>query len=61
MDELKKLIDVKTIVTFSVTAVFIVLALRGSIGATDVKEIALLIFTFFFAKKASDPAAGGLK
>jgi hypothetical protein len=46
------LIDVKTIVTFTVTAVFAVLAFRGTITAADVKEITLLIFTFFFAKKA---------
>jgi len=50
MKELKKLIDVKTIVTFTVIAVFAYLAVSGKIAVDQVMIIVTLIVTFFFAK-----------
>jgi len=54
LDKLAKLIDVKTIVTFGIVGVFSYLAIVGTIPPTDVKEITLLILTFFFAKNKVD-------
>jgi hypothetical protein len=54
MNELKKLIDVKTIVTFAVIAVFCFLSVTGRITGDQTMNIVLVIITFFFAKKASD-------
>lgn len=54
MDFLKniaKLIDVKTIVTFVVIAVFAFLAIKGQIGTDQVMIVVSMIITFFFAKK----------
>lgn len=49
-DKLSKLIDVKTIVTFAVIAVFVYLAVVGKIPVEQVMIIVTLIVTFFFAK-----------
>lgn len=53
MKELLKLIDVKTIVTFTVLAVFSILAIKGTILPENVMQVTLVIITFFFAKKAA--------
>lgn len=50
MKELKKLIDVKTMVTFAVIAVFVYLAVTGKIAVDQVMIVVTLIVTFFFAK-----------
>ncbi len=42
------LINVKTIVTFAVTAVFVVLALRGSIGPGEALAIVTMVLGFYF-------------
>lgn len=49
-DKLSKLIDVKTIVTFAVIAVFVYLAVAGKIPVEQVMIVVTLIVTFFFAK-----------
>ena len=49
-DKIAKLIDVKTIVTFAIISVFVVLALRERISADNVILIVSNIITFFFAK-----------
>ncbi len=54
-NNLSKLIDVKTIVTFTVVAVFAFLAVRGKITPENVMVVVSMIITFFFAKKSSDP------
>lgn len=54
LDQIKKLIDVKTIVTFVVTGVFAALALQGKISVENVMQVTLVIITFFFAKKSDD-------
>lgn len=50
--KLANLIDVKTIVTFVVIAVFAALALKGAIGTDQVMVVVSMIITFFFAKKS---------
>lgn len=50
MKELKKLIDVKTLITFAVIAVFVFLAVTGKIAVDQVMLVVTLIITFFFAK-----------
>jgi hypothetical protein len=51
LDKIAKLIDVKTLVTFTVIAVFATLALTGKIDVKDVMQVVLIIITFFFAKR----------
>ena len=42
------LIKVKTLVTIAVTAVFVVLALRGAISADNVMIIISMVVSFYF-------------
>lgn len=49
-EKLAKLIDVKTIVTFAVIAVFVYLAVTQRIPVDQVMIVVTLIVTFFFAK-----------
>lgn len=49
-----KLIDVKTVVTFTVIGVFSYLAVIGKIEPKDFMGVVLMIVTFFFAKKSED-------
>ncbi len=53
-DKLSKLIDVRTIVTFTIMGVIAYLAIIGKMTPTDIKEIGLIIITFFFVKKADE-------
>ncbi len=52
------LINVKTLVTFAVTAVFMVLALRGSIAPGEALAIVTVVIGFYFGtqKQKSDDA-----
>ena len=50
-EQLSKLIDVKTIVTFVVTAVFAYLAAVGKMEVKDFLMIAVMVFTYFFTKQ----------
>ena len=52
--KLAKLIDVKTIVTFTVIAVFAYLASIGKITPENVMIVTTTIIAFFFAKKSDD-------
>lgn len=52
IENLSNLIDVKTIVTFTVMAVFTYLAVTGKITTENVMQVTLIIITFFFAKKS---------
>ena len=47
-ENLANLIQVKTIVTLVVTAVFAVLSLRGTIGAEHVMIIISMVVSFYF-------------
>lgn len=53
-EKLSKLIDVKTVVTFTVIGVFSYLAVIGKIEPKDFMGVVLMIVTFFFAKKSED-------
>ena len=48
MENIANLIKVKTIVTMVVTAVFAVLALRGTISADNVMIIISMVVSFYF-------------
>ena len=48
MDNLANLIKVKTLVTLVVSAVFAVLALRGTISADNVMIIISMVVSFYF-------------
>ena len=59
MDILKNLaalIKVKTIVTMAVIAVFVVLALRGSITADNVMIVVSTVIAFYFGTQAEKKA-----
>jgi hypothetical protein len=53
-EKFAKLIDVKTVVTFTVIGVFSYLAVIGKIEPKDFMAVVLMIVTFFFAKKSED-------
>lgn len=57
LKNLADLIKVKTIVTFAVVAVFSVLALRGDIGANEVKDITTIVIAFYFGTQAEKKGA----
>jgi len=42
------LIDVKTIVTFTITAIFAMLSLKGSIESDVVMQIVTMVMAFYF-------------
>lgn len=52
LDKLKKLIDVKSIVTISLTIVFCVETLRGNVEIKDFMTIYLMIAAFYFGTQA---------
>ena len=54
-DKFANLIDVKTIVTFVVTAVFAFLAVTGKMELKDFMLISVMVFTYFFSKPAIPP------
>lgn len=58
IDKIANLIDVKTIVTFVIIAVFATLAISGKITPENVMVVTTTIITFFFAKKDSDQTKG---
>lgn len=45
---LANLVKVKTIVTFVVVAIFATLAIRGDISPDNVKDIVLMVISFYF-------------
>jgi 5-bromo-4-chloroindolyl phosphate hydrolysis protein len=51
MEELKKLIDLKSIITIILVLVFSFLTIVGRIGADQFLPILTMIITFYFAKK----------
>ena len=50
-EQFSKLIDVKTIVTFAVTAVLAYLSVTAKITPDQFMVIAVMIFTYFFTKQ----------
>ena len=55
MDNLKKLIDVKSLVTLSLTVLFIILAIKGVIPG-EVMTIYTVVISFYFGTQASKAA-----
>lgn len=48
IENLAKLINVKTIVTFMIVMVFSILALKGDITPENVQNITLMVIAFYF-------------
>lgn len=48
VENLAKLINVKTIVTFMIVMVFSILALKGDITPENVQNITLMVIAFYF-------------
>jgi hypothetical protein len=51
MKELKKLIDVKSIVTILLTGVFAYLSITKHISGEDFKLVFVMIMTYYFTRK----------
>lgn len=56
-EKLAKLIDVKTVVTFTITAVFAYLAVTEKIPIDQFMIVAIMIYTYFFTKKSGEKDA----
>ena len=52
IENIAKLIKVKTIVTFTILIVFAVLSLRGNITSENVYSVALMVFAFYFGTQS---------
>ena len=48
IENIAKLIKVKTIVTFAVVSVFVILAINGTVSTENVQENVLMIIAFYF-------------
>lgn len=48
MDNFKKLIDVKSIITIALTILFIILAIKGTIDGNAVMTIYTTVIAFYF-------------
>lgn len=48
IENLAKLINVKTIVTFMIVMVFSILALKGDITPENVQNVTLMVIAFYF-------------
>jgi hypothetical protein len=59
LKNLANLIKVKTLVTFAVVAVFAVLSLSGEIPPENVKDIVLIVISFYFGTQRIDEKSGG--
>lgn len=49
---LANLIKVKTVITFVVVTVFAILALRGDVSPDNVKDVVLMVISFYFGTQA---------
>ena len=54
IDNVANLIKVKTVVTFVVIAVFAVLALNGTVQPEYVKDVVLIVISFYFGTQLKD-------
>jgi uncharacterized protein (DUF486 family) len=52
IENIAKLIKVKTIVTFAVLIVFSILALRGDISCENVQNVTLMVIAFYFGTQS---------
>ena len=51
LKKIERLIDVKSIITFGIVGTVLVLALKGTIEATKVYELSLMVLSFYFGVK----------
>lgn len=59
VENLANLVKVKTFVTIAVVAVFVVLALRGSISADNAMIIISMVVSFYFGTQHGKPNSVG--
>ena len=59
LKNIANLIKVKTIVTFGVVGVFVVLSLRGDISVDNIMIITSTVIAFYFGTQKIDEKAGG--
>jgi len=55
--QLAKLINVKTLVTLTLTGVFSYLAITGRLAVEQFMTIMIMVITYFFSKKPDEPVA----
>jgi len=55
--KLAKLIDVKSIVTFVLTAVFAYLSIKGTISGQDFLQVFLMVISFYFGTQSGKKEA----
>lgn len=60
-EQFAKLISVKTIMTFMAMSVFVFLAVTDRLTSTETMSVIIMIVTFYFAKKDTDPADTRIK
>lgn len=58
---MKKLLEVKSLVTLSLTAVFCVLAVMGRVSAEQFLTVYTVVISFFFGVKVGKEQRGGDK
>lgn len=58
IENIAKLIKVKTIVTFVVLVVFSILALRGEISSENVQNVTLMVIAFYFGTQSEKKGGG---
>ncbi|MEA5135347.1 hypothetical protein SDC9_195561 [bioreactor metagenome] len=58
IEKLTNLINVKTLVTFAVTFVFVYLAVRGSISAETAMTIVTMVIGFYFGTQHEQNSGG---
>lgn len=58
INRLSDLLKIKNIITLMATLVFVVLALKGTIGTDNVMLVVGMVFTYFFNKDIRDDKGG---
>ena len=58
IENIAKLIKVKTIVTFGVLAVYMVLALKGIVPSDNVQNVTLMVIAFYFGTQSEKKGGG---
>ena len=48
IENIANLIKVKTIVTFAIVSVFVILAINGTISSENVQNVVLMVIAFYF-------------
>ena len=56
-NKLKKLIDVKSIVTFVLTGIFAYLSVKGTISGQDFLQVFLMVISYYFGTQSGKKEA----